>query len=111
MRGAYLGEFEELVLLVVGILYQDAYGLSITDELEKQTGRKVQLSAVHKALVRLEEKDYLRSEMSAPSPERGGRAKKLYYLTDAGRKAVRQAYEQRNSMWNQIPDVVWNPGI
>ena len=56
MKGTYLGEFEELVLLSVGILYDAAYGLSITDELEKRTGRNITISSVHKSLVRLEKK-------------------------------------------------------
>jgi PadR family transcriptional regulator, regulatory protein PadR len=63
MKGTYLGEFEELVLLATGILYDDAYGLAIVDELEKQTGRTVMMSSVHKALVRLEDKGYLKSHM------------------------------------------------
>jgi DNA-binding PadR family transcriptional regulator len=66
MKGTYLGEFEELVLLSVGILFDDAYGLAIVDELEKQTGRNVMMSSVHKSLVRLEEKGYLKSRMGAP---------------------------------------------
>ena len=107
MKGSYLGEFEELVLLTVGILYDDAYGLAITDELEKQTGRKVMMSSVHKSLVRLEQKDFLYSEMSEPSAARGGRKKKLYFLTDTGKEAVKHAYELRNKMWNQVPSVVW----
>ena len=58
MKGTYLGEFEELVLLVVGMLFDDAYGVAIVDELENQTGRSVMISSVHKALVRLEDKGY-----------------------------------------------------
>ena len=107
MKGSYLGEFEELVLLTVGILYESAYGLAITDELEKQTGRKVMLSAVHKSLVRLERKGFLTSEMGEPSQERGGRRKKLYHLTDTGKSAVTQAKELRNKMWEKVPKVVW----
>src|SRR5262249_11856272 len=73
MKGTYLGEFEELVLLTVGILFDDAYGLAIVDELEKQSGRNVMMSAVHKALVRLEDKGYLRSRMGGATETRGGR--------------------------------------
>ena len=54
MKGTYLGEFEELVLLAVGILFGDAYGLAIIDELEKKTGRNIMISPVHKRLGRLE---------------------------------------------------------
>jgi hypothetical protein len=69
MKGTYLGEFEELVLLTVGILYDDAYGLAIVDELEKQTGRNVMISSAHKALVRLEDKGYLKSKMGGATEQ------------------------------------------
>ncbi len=107
MKGTYLGEFEELVLLTVGILYDDAYGLAITDELEKQTGRNVTISSVHKALVRLEDKGFLKSYMGGATEERGGRKKRLYQLTASGKKQVNQAKELRNNMWNAVPKVVW----
>lgn len=110
MKGTHLGEFEELVLLAAGILSGDAYGLSITDELEKQTKRNVTISAVHKALVRLEGKGYLKSHMGGASDLRGGRAKKLYALTGMGARALKQAKEMRNSMWNQMPKVAWEGG-
>ena len=111
MKGTHLGEFEELVLLTVGILSDDAYGLGITDELEKQTGRNVTISAVHKSLVRLEEKGYLKSHMGGATESRGGRAKKLYVLTGSGQAALKQTKELRNNMWQQIPNVVWDKGM
>lgn len=110
MKGTYIGEFEELVLLTVGILYDDAYGLSIVDELEKQTGRPIIMSSVHKALVRLEDKGYLRSRMGGATEARGGRDKRLYTLTRAGVKAVDQSRELRNGMWQQVPKIVWRGG-
>ncbi len=110
MKGTSLGEFEELVLLTVGILYEDAYGLSITDELERQTGRKVMISAVHKSLVRLETKGFLVSEMGGATHERGGRKKKLYFLTAAGKSALSHSRELRNKMWSSVPKVVWEGG-
>lgn len=110
MKGTYLGEFEELVLLSTGILYDDAYGLAIVDELEKQTGRTVMMSSVHKALVRLEEKGYLKSRMGGATDERGGRDKRLYALTQAGVKVLNQSRDMRNSMWKQVPKVVWEGG-
>lgn len=105
-----MGEFEELVLLTVGILFDDAYGLAIVDELEKQTGRNVMMSAVHKALVRLEDKGYLRSRMGGATETRGGRDKRLYTLTQAGTKVLNQSREMRNSMWKQVPKIVWEGG-
>jgi len=110
MRGTYLGEFEELVLLGVGILFDDAYGLAIVDELEKQTGRNIMISSVHKALVRLEDKGYLKSHRGGASEVRGGRDKRLYTLTQAGKKVLNESRELRNSMWKEIPKIVWEGG-
>ena len=61
MKGTYLGEFEEIVLLAVGILFDEAYGVSIRQEIENQTERNVNIGAVHTALHRLEDKGYLLS--------------------------------------------------
>ena len=110
MKGTYLGEFEELVLLTAGILYDDAYGLAIVDELEKQSGRTVMMSSVHKALVRLEEKGYLKSYLGGATEERGGRDKRLYTLTQAGVKVLNQSRDMRNAMWKQVPKIVWEGG-
>jgi len=107
MKGTYLGEFEELVLLAVGILYDDAYGLAIVDELERKTGRSVMVSSVHKVLLRLEEKGYLESRMGGATKTRGGRDKRLYTLTGSGKKALLHARELRNGMWKEIPKMVW----
>ena len=110
MKGTYLGEFEELVLLAVGILFDDAYGLALVDELEKQTGRSVMISSVHKALVRLEDKGYLKSHLGGATELRGGRDKRLYTLTQAGIKVLNQSRELRNALWKQVPKIVWEGG-
>ena len=110
MKGTYLGEFEELVLLAVGILFDDAYGLALVDELEKQTGRSVMISSVHKALVRLEDKGYLKSHLGGATEVRGGRDKRLYTLTQAGIKVLNQSRELRNALWKQVPKIVWEGG-
>lgn len=107
MKGTYLGEFEELVLLSVGILVDDAYGLAIVDALERQTGRSIMISSVHKALVRLEDKGYLRSRMGRPSDMRGGRGKRLYNLTRTGISVINESRRLRNSMWEQVPGILW----
>ena len=106
MKGTYLGEFEELVLLTVGILHGNAYGLAVVDELERQTGRSVMISAAHKALVRLESKGYLKSKMGGATGERGGREKRLYTLTQAGVKVLSLSREIRNAMYKQVPKAV-----
>jgi PadR family transcriptional regulator, regulatory protein PadR len=105
MKGTNIGELEELVLLTVGILFKEAYGVAVMDEIEKQTGRSLNISAVHAVLKRLEEKGLVTSEMSDPTNERGGRRKRIFSLTAAGRKALAEANELRNQLYNQIPKV------
>ena len=105
MKGTYIGELEELILLTVGILYKQAYGVAVMDEIEKQTGRSLNISAVHSVLKRLEDKGLVISEMSDPTRERGGRRKRIFLLTAAGKKAVEEANELRNQLFNQIPKI------
>lgn len=107
MKGTNIGELEELVLLIVGILYKDAYGVAVMDEIEKQTGRSLNISAVHTVLKRLEEKGLLKSEMGDPTNERGGRRKRIFLLTAAGKKALGEANEMRNQLFKKIPKVAW----
>ena len=105
MKGTYLGEFEELVLLAVAVLYQKAYGISVMDEIANQTGRSLNISAVHAALKRLEEKGFVKSALGEPTAERGGRRKRIFLLTSAGKKALEEAHAIRTQMFNQIPRV------
>ena len=107
MKGTHLGEFEELILLIVGVLYPDAYGLSIRSSVIEQSKRNVAIGAVHSALSRLEEKGFVESKLSDATNERGGRRKKLFTITAAGRKAVVHNRELRNSLWDKIPDLAW----
>jgi len=103
MKGTYIGELEELVLLMVGVLYKEAYGVAVMDEIEKQTGRSLNISAVHAVLKRLEDKGMVTSKMSDPTNERGGRRKRIFLLTAAGKRALEDANELRNQLFNQIP--------
>lgn len=103
MKGLYLGELEEIVLLTVGILFPHAYGVAVMDEIKKQAGRDLNISAVHAVLTRLEDKGLLKSQMSEPTDERGGRRKRIFSLTAAGKKALAEAKELRTQMYNQIP--------
>ncbi|ACT91412.1 PadR family transcriptional regulator [Dyadobacter fermentans] len=103
MKGTYLGEFEEVVLLAVAILAGDAYGAAITNEIEQQMNRSVNLGAVHAALHRLEEKGLLSSRLGGATAERGGRSKRFFTMTMAGNKALDNIREIRNRMWNAIP--------
>ena len=107
MKGTYLGELEELVLLTVGILYPDAYGVAVMDDLAQRTSRQVNISAVHAVLTRLEEKGLVNSSMSDPTPERGGRRKRIFVLTAAGKRALEESNEMRNQLFSQIPKVAF----
>lgn len=99
MKGTNLGEFEELILLMVGILEGNAYGISILSEIEDRTGRKVTISTIHTALYRLEQKEFVASHVGGASKSRGGRSKRLYEITTAGREALSHSREVRESLW------------
>jgi DNA-binding PadR family transcriptional regulator len=108
MKGTYLGEFEEVVLLAVAIRSGDAYGAAVVTEIEQQMGRSVNLGAVHSALNRLQEKGLVRSEMGGISAERGGRRKRLYSVTGAGKRALEEVRQLRSQMWDAIPRTAWS---
>ena len=108
MKGTYLGEFEEVVLLAVAIRNSDAYGAAVVNEIEQQMGRYINLGSVHTALHRLEEKGLVTSEMGGVTAERGGRSKRLYIVTVPGRKALEEIRQLRNQMWDNIPKIAWS---
>jgi DNA-binding PadR family transcriptional regulator len=108
MKGTYLGEFEEIVLLAVAIQSGDAYGAAVVSEIEQQMSRPVNLGAVHSALNRLQEKGLVKSEMGGVTPERGGRRKRLYSVTAYGRRALEEIRQVRNQMWDAIPRTAWS---
>lgn len=100
----YLGELEELILLMVALIGADAYGVSIAKELEEQAGRVITISATHAALHRLEEKGFVKSKMGGASTERGGRRKRLFQITAYGRQTLEELRDVRNTIWSQIPN-------
>jgi DNA-binding PadR family transcriptional regulator len=105
MREA-LGEFEQLVLLAIMHLDGEVYGVPIVDEIERRTGRSVAPAAVYVTLRRLEEKGLLASKMSAPTPERGGKARRCVKVTRAGLESLREARQVIDSMWKGL-----DPGL
>ena len=98
-KTTYLGEFEHMILLAILRLGDEAYGMSIRDELETQAGREVTRSAAYITLERLTKKGYLETRMGDPSPERGGRAKRYYELTAAGKEALRESGKALMNLW------------
>jgi len=106
MKRAYLGEFEEIVLLIVVMLEEQAYGVKITHEIIEQTNRLVRLSQVHASLHRLEEKGMIVSKMGEPTPERGGRRKRLFSITAYGRQTLNEVNAVRTHLWNSLPPFI-----
>ncbi len=107
MKRETIGEFEELCLLMVGILHEEAYGVSVKDEIKNRTGRDVTISSIHSTLVRLEKKGLLKSSMGGANDIRGGRAKRIFEMTAAGKQTINEARELRNQLWTDIPKLVW----
>lgn len=98
----YLGELEELILLMVALLNKEAYGVSITEELMKQAGREISISAAHAVLHRLEEKGFVKSKMGGASAARGGRRKRLFSITAYGRNVLEELRDTRDLIWGHI---------
>jgi PadR family transcriptional regulator PadR len=96
----YLGEFEELVLLTVATLGNEAYGVSIQQDIEIRCNRSISIGALHATITRLEEKGFLKSWLGGATQERGGRSKRYYEITQAGKKAVTQAKDLRDELWD-----------
>lgn len=100
-----IGEFEELVLLAVAALKEEGYGVTIHKVLEEKTNKSLNISAIHMALKRLEDKNLVRSRFGGITEDRGGRRKKFYALTAMGKKVLDQQYELRTGLYKLIPKV------
>jgi PadR family transcriptional regulator, regulatory protein PadR len=106
MKEYQLGEFEEVVILTVGILNNEAYSVAIKDEIEARLSRTVSMGALHTALRRMEDKGYLKSYAGEPTTERAGRPKRYFEITALGRKAMQYAKDMRDELWKAIPQTV-----
>ncbi|MEL7145433.1 MAG: helix-turn-helix transcriptional regulator [Bacteroidota bacterium] len=106
MKKYQLGEFEEIVLLTVGVLYDNAYGVAIKDELEKRLNRKVSVGALQSALRRMEKKAYLESKLGETDAKRGGKPKRFFYITAFGKSALDYYKDVRHDLWDAMPKVV-----
>jgi PadR family transcriptional regulator len=102
-KGNFLGELDELVLLTTAVLHDEgAYGFSVVTEIEDKTGRKVSLSAVHTVLYRLQDRGLVRSELGGASKNRGGRSKRLFYVSEMGKQAIARIKNQRDRYWQEL---------
>ncbi len=101
----YLGEFEELILTIVGILEDKAYGNAVVEEIWNQLARKVNLNTVHITLYRLEDRGLLKSHYGGATSNRGGRRKRLFKITNAGINLLKVQQEQKQKLWNLLPSL------
>lgn len=108
MKAPQIGEFEEIVMLTVGILHGNAYGVTIRNEIETRLNRQVSVGALQTTLRRLEKKGYLESKHGETAANRGGRPKLYYMLTAQGKRMLAQARETRNSLWDALPQFIIN---
>lgn len=102
MAEAYLGEFEQMVLLAILRLGENAYAIPAREEIEERTGRAVARGALYTALDRLEQKGCLRSRMSNPLPERGGRSRRYYTVTASGLAGLRASRAALLALWKGV---------
>src|SRR5688500_10157200 len=105
MKGTNLGEFEEIVLLTIAALVNDAYSVSVCDELAKSLGRPAKLGVVHAVLNRLEDKGFVKSALGEATSARGGKRKRYYTITNGGKAALIRAHDLRNQLWSRIPEL------
>jgi len=104
MARTHLGEFEQMVLLAILQLEQDAFGTSIAEELETRAGREVSRGALYSSLDRLEKKGYLRWETGAATSERGGQPRRRFEVTPEGAEVLRQAHAAWKAMTRGLND-------
>ncbi len=108
MKGTNLGEFEELVLLTIASLLDSAYSVAICDELTKHAERAVKLGVVHAVLNRLEEKGFVKSGLGETTAARGGKRKRFYTVTGAGKASLVRSKQIRDKLWQKIPTLALN---
>jgi DNA-binding PadR family transcriptional regulator len=102
-KAHYLGEFELLVMLAVILLGEGAYGVPISREIERHTGRDVAYGTVYATLERLQEKGLVSSSLGEATPQRGGRAKRYFRVTTRGLRTVRETKESLTGFWKDLP--------
>lgn len=100
-----LGELEELVLLLVSSMGEEAYGANVRQEVSRKARRNLTLSTVHVTLHRLEEKGFVKSAMGEASPVRGGKRKRIFRITAYGLRVLAHSRELRERLWTAIPQM------
>ena len=106
MKKTKLGEFEELVLLAVAALQEEAYGVEIKRELEGRLKEKLSVGSIQSALKRMEQKGFLTSEFGEATLKRGGKRKRIYTTTSYAHKVLAEMREIRAGLWGSIPTLI-----
>ncbi|WP_436514674.1 PadR family transcriptional regulator [Ekhidna sp. To15] len=105
MSKDHIGELEELVLLLIVMLKEEAYGLAIRKALKEQANRNVTIGAVHGTVNRLEKKSFIDSSMGGATEERGGRRKRIFRITASGKTVLQKSRDVKVNLWQQIPEL------
>ncbi len=105
MNKDHIGELEELILLLIVMLKEEAYGLSIRKALKEHASRVVTIGAVHGTVNRLERKGFIESSLSGATELRGGRRKRIFTITASGKKALQKSKDVKVNLWQQIPEL------
>lgn len=95
----YIGEFEELVLLTIASLGEEAYRVSIKENIENRSDRSISIGALHSTITRLEEKGVIKSRLGEPAPEREGRRKRFFEITHQGKIGLHHVKDLRDELW------------
>ena len=104
----YLGEFEHIVVLALLRLADQAYGVTVRQEIEVRISREVSIGAVYATLARLETKGYVNSYLGDPTPERGGRSKRFYRLEALGERALQESTATSKRIWEAVAEIWGN---
>ncbi len=109
MDKEHIGELEELILLLIIMLKEEAYGFAIRKALKEQADRVVTIGAVHGTVNRLEKKGFVKSEMLGATELRGGRRKRVFTITALGKKVLHRSKDIKVNLWRQIPELAFDP--
>ena len=105
MSKDHIGELEELILLLIVMLKEEAYGLAIRKALKDEANRNVTIGAVHGTVNRLESKGFIESSMGGATEERGGQRKRIFTITAAGKNVLQKSKDVKVNLWQQIPEL------
>ncbi len=101
----YLSRPEEMVLLTIHRLDEEAYGMNIRNQVSELTGKYWSIGSIYVPLDRLEQKGFVQSHLANPTPERGGKSKRYYKLTEAGMKELKEIKKIYSAFWEGLPDL------